>query len=187
MITCHSRETGIGVTSVAWLFSADCRPMTTLFLARQSFGLRRTTGVTMPFFFPPLALSSFVTRVARFRDIASFHLQPHPLIPLVGVACSSSMTVQENRCPSTMPSRCFVFFLSNPQWNRASKLESWIKLPIGKRKYVAFQRKRIFYISFKQPHLTAWSNISFLLYRIANLFASILGKTMRYKWVCTNE
>lgn len=53
----------------------------------------RTAGVAAPsLFLPPRfsSVSSFVTRAARRRDIASFHLQPHPLIPLVGVACNSS-------------------------------------------------------------------------------------------------
>lgn len=73
-------------------FPAD-RHTATLVFARQSLGLadRRCCS---DFFFHPSgfsSLSSFVTRTARRHDIASFHLQPHPLIPLVGVACNSSV------------------------------------------------------------------------------------------------
>lgn len=55
---------------------------------------RTTTSVLQRLLFPPLGFSSplsFVTRTARRHDIASFHLQPHPLIPPVGVACNSSV------------------------------------------------------------------------------------------------
>lgn len=84
---------GTGVASVARPFSVDCRPMATLFFARQPLGLadRRRRRAAPSFSGPRFSsVSSFVTRAARRRDIAPFHLQPHPLIPLVGGACNSS-------------------------------------------------------------------------------------------------
>lgn len=104
------------------------------------------------FFFPTLlgfsSLSSFVTRTARRHDIASFHLQPHPLIPLVGVACNSS--VPRKKIDVHRLCRLGATFFPNFQRNRANKLESWME-PAGRwGKICTFQPERIFDISYKR-------------------------------------
>lgn len=108
----------------------------------------RITGIAATFF--PLgfsSLSSFVTRTAWRHDIASFHLQPHPLIPLVGVARNSSVPCK--KIDVHWLCRLGATFFSNFQWNRANKLESWMELTVGKEKYVPFNRSvySIFLIS----------------------------------------